>query len=61
MQLTKVTNIGGKVEYVNLEQVVRVEICEHDESHYDLFFSDGAVTHIALTEEKIVALVTNAV
>ena len=58
MTLTKLTNLSGDFEYVNLEQIATISIGDvSGTSYYNIIFSGGVETHIAITDTAITTLV----
>lgn len=57
MVLTKLTNIHGDFEYINLERVTSVVI---QNTCYDITVADGEVFTIAKIDAIITALITAA-
>jgi hypothetical protein len=51
--ITKITNMAGEFEYINLEQVVDIEV--HND-HYHLDMTDGSTAYVPLTETQISSL-----
>ncbi|MCK4706015.1 MAG: hypothetical protein KAT90_11060 [Gammaproteobacteria bacterium] len=62
MVLTKVLNVSGDFEYINLDQVtnIAVEVTGGDDYYHVEFSGRGSVA-IAITEAKITALISAAV
>ena len=57
MVLTKLLNISGDFEYVNLEQIATINTNEANGiGYYNIIFSGGVETHIAITDITITAL-----
>ena len=57
MVLTKLMNISGDSEYVNLEQIGTVDIAvASGKSYYNVIFSGGTETHIDITDATITSL-----
>lgn len=61
MILTKLANMAGDFEYVNLEQVATINVSiASGTSYFNVIFSGGMQTHIAIDDPVIAALKTAA-
>ena len=58
MTLTKLTNIHGDFEYINLERVTSIVI---QDIQYELTMTDGSIFTVAKTDAIITNLITTAI